>query len=220
MAWRTWMSSSRMRGRFAARSARGLRVGIAALLFGVTPPVISAQTVQVTPLSAPLPKACWPTSMLRGRDTVFYYLPCNSLEVLEPRFRKGVECTLAKLKKGGWRATVYETYRSDARQRALYAQGRTRPGPKVTNASSAVTTVHFYGLAVDVIDARKGWDNPRFFYWAGQHAESCGLVSGAFWKRLPDAPHWQTGAWQGAPPLWARSLAVHDSLFLVWRMLP
>lgn len=194
-------------------------LALTALLFGVVPCGVSAQTVQTTPLSASLPKACWPASMLRGRDTVYYYLPCNSLDVLEPHFRAQVQCTITRLKRGGWQPSIYETLRSDARQRALYAQGRTRPGPRVTNAASAVTTVHYYGMAVDMVHATKGWEHPRYFYWQGQHAEACGLVSGAFWKKFPDAPHVQTGKWQGAPPLWARGLVTNDSLPAVWRAL-
>lgn len=179
-----------------------------------------AGTVSVlgNPLSAPLPKACWPKALLKGRDTAFAYTPCNSLEVLEPIFKKGVICTLERAKKGGWSPKVFETYRSDARQTALYSYGRTRPGARVTNAKNALTTVHHYGLAVDIIHATKGWDHPRFFYWLGQHAEACGLAAGVFWKTFPDAPHIQYGKWAGAPPQWARRL-VADSLPVIWRKL-
>lgn len=175
--------------------------------------------IALNPLHAPLPKSCLDARYLKGRDTAYAYLPCNSLDVLEPQFRQGVECTLARAKKGGWQPKVFETYRSNARQRTLYGYGRTRPGNKVTNASSAITTVHHYGLAVDIIHATKGWDHPRFFYWLGQHAEACGLVSGAFWKRMPDAPHLQVGSWQGSPPAWARQLLMKDSLSIVWEIV-
>jgi hypothetical protein len=63
--------------------------------------------------------------------------------------------------------------------------------------------------AADVIDAKKLWNaNPQFWYWLGQHAESCGLVAGAFWKRLPDQPHIQFAAWESASqrPAWVKRL--------------
>jgi D-alanyl-D-alanine carboxypeptidase len=206
-----------------------LRMSLTALLWGffaygssaLAQPVVTVNETGIVsvlgnPLAAPLPKACWPKALLKGRDTAFAYLPCSSLDILEPHFRKQVECTLARLKKGGWQPKVFETYRSDARQTALYSYGRTRPGARVTNAKNAITTVHHYGLAVDMIHATKGWNHPKFFYWQGQHAEACGLVSGAFWRTMADPPHLQTGAWQGSPPTWARKLLAKDSLPVIW----
>jgi hypothetical protein len=162
-----------------------------------------------------MPKACWPERDLHGRDTVFALLPCNDRRVLPPGMLEQVECTLAKLEKGGWSPLLFETYRSDRRQQYLYSYGRTRPGSRVTNAKSALTGVHHYRLAVDIIDRKKGWNNPRFFTWLAIHAESCGLVAGAAWKRFPDQPHVQFGAWAGAPPLWARAI-VRDSIGVIW----
>lgn len=166
-------------------------------------------------VSAQKPTSCTPRSALTGRDTLLALLPCNSLSVLPPGMRAQVECTLGRLKAGGWDPMVFETYRSDERQKYLYSYGRTRPGSKVTNAKDAITTVHHYRLAVDIIHRTKGWDHPKFFHWLGIHAESCGLVSGAFWRKFPDRPHAQFGAWDGAPPAWARAL-VKDSVGIVW----
>lgn len=177
--------------------------------------VLAALCLASFPLAAQKPTPCTPRSALTGRDTLLALLPCNSLAVLPPGMRAQVDCTMDKLKAGGWDAIVYETYRSDERQRFLYSYGRTRPGPKVTNAKDASTTVHHYRLAVDIIHRTRGWDHPRFFKWVGIHAESCGLVAGAFWKRFPDQPHAQFGAWDGAPPAWARAL-VKDSVGIVW----
>lgn len=183
----------------------------------VIEPQAARPTIQADPLSAPLPKACWPASALHGRDTVYAMLPCNSLDVLPLGFRVAVECTMDRLKKGGWDPIVFETVRSDRRQQFLYSYGRTRPGPKVTNAANASTGVHAYYLAVDIIHRTRHWNHPRFFYWVGQHAEACGLVAGAFWKKFPDFPHVQFGAWAGAPPQWARALIAQDSVAVVWK---
>ncbi len=182
--------------------------------------VVFALVLAIAPLFAraqvaPLPKACWPAHQLKGRDTVYSLLPCSSLNVLPPGMRSAVDCTMDRLRAGGWDPVVFETYRSDRRQQFLYSYGRTRPGAKVTNAKDAATTVHHYGLAVDIIHRKKLWNHPRFFYWVGQHAEACGMVAGAFWKRFPDQPHIQFGAWAGAPPTWARAM-VRDSIGVVW----
>lgn len=174
-------------------------------------------TVQATPFSSALPKPCWPQKLLTGRDTVHAMLPCNSLDVLPLHMRAGVQCTLDRLRAGGWDPMLYETYRSDRRQQFLYSYGRTRPGPKVTNAASAATGVHNYYLAVDIIHRTKHWNHPRFFKWVMIHGEACGLVAGGAWKRFPDAPHLQFGAWPGSPPMWARALNARDSVETVWQ---
>lgn len=198
---------------------RFLAITIAALLFGVAP-FVAAQTVQTrgNPLAPALSKACWPTSMLKGRDTAYLYVPCRDLSVLEPEFRKGLECMLARQRKGGWTPLVQETRRSDALQQRYYAQGRTRPGSKVTNAKDVYKTVHGYGMAADVISAKKGWTDPKFFHWQAIHAEACGLTAGAYWRQR-DYPHAQTGRWAGVPPQWAQELLRQDSLEVIWQRL-
>ena len=154
------------------------------------------------PPERPLPKACWPESRLVGKDTQYFYAPCNDLRTLDPAFRRGVECTLARMREHGkWEtAVVFEARRSDARQRALYAQGRTRPGVRVTNASSARTSPHGTGFAVDVIHSRTRWDNPKFFQSLEDHAFTCGLEAGNGWRRFPDPPHLQATTWRKPTP--------------------
>jgi hypothetical protein len=210
--------------------ARASRVGawvliVSALIIALTPVFFVARaqppavvTADGNPLHV-LPKACWPEYLLVGRDTAFAAIPCNSLDVFPPGVRSQVDCVLQRLERGGWPYRVYETYRSDRRQRWLYAQGRTRPGPRVTNVATAQTGNHYWSLGIDVIHRTKLWDHPRFFYWLGQHYEACGMVAGAFWKRFPDAPHGQFAAWESAAqrPAWAKRLQAEgkrDSLWL------
>ena len=191
-----------------------LLLTLTALLLGVAPCVVSGQVVQATPLSANLPKACWPASLLKGRDTAFLYVPCRSLDVLHPIFRAQLECMIARQKKGKWPPLVQETKRSQALQ-SIYAKKK----PPVTRVKDVATGFHGYGLAADVISATKGWNDPRFFYWQAQHAEACGLVAGFFWKSFPDAPHVQYAGWGNSPPLWARGLLRQDSLPAIWRTI-
>lgn len=184
--------------------------------------VFAAMSLVALPLvvSAQPPTPCTPRAQLTGRDTLLVILPCNSLDVLPVGMRTQVDCTLAKMKAGGFDAAVFETYRSDERQRFLYSYGRTRPGPRVTNVATAATGLHYWTLAVDVIDRRKHWDaSPKFWHWLGQHAESCGLIAGAFWRSFPDQPHLQYAAWESASqrPAWAKRLqseGKRDSLLL------
>lgn len=49
---------------------------------------------------------------------------------------------LVALEKQGVRLKILEVFRTDERQKWLYAQGRTRPGVIITNASSALTSPH------------------------------------------------------------------------------
>lgn len=177
---------------------------LAAFAFALAPlGIIGAQP------STALAKPCWPEEKLVGRDTAYASFPCNDLRVLPVGVRAQVECVLAKMQAGGWNPRVYETYRSDRRQRYLYSFGRTRPGARVTNVATAQTGFHYWTLGADIIDAAKLWDAPeRFWYWLGQHAESCGMVAGAFWKSFPDRPHVQFAAWESASkrPQWVRDL--------------
>lgn len=166
----------------------------------------------------PLPKPCWPVSQLHGRDTAFAYLPCNSLDVLPVGMRVQVECTLQKLRDGGWDPLVFETYRSDERQRFLYSYGRTRPGHIVTNVPIAATGFHHWGWAVDIIHRTRKWDHPRFFQWVARHAESCGLVAGGHWARLKDWPHvqWATIESMSKAPAWAKRLMAENKRDSLW----
>lgn len=172
-----------------------------------------AQTVQMMPFSPALPKPCWPAHLLKGRDTAFLYVPCRSLDVLHPIFRAQLECMIARQKKGGWAPLVQETKRSQTLQSIYY-----KKKPPVTRVKDVATGFHGYGLAADVISATKGWSDPKFFYWQAQHAESCGLMAGYFWKKLPDAPHIQYAGWGNSPPLWARRLLA-DSLPMIWQTI-
>lgn len=60
-----------------------------------------------------------------------------------------------------WR--VVQGFRSFPQQAALYAQGRTTPGPIVTY-SPAGTSYHNYGLAVDIAPIIKGVIDWKFDY--------------------------------------------------------
>lgn len=87
--------------------------------------------------------------------------------------------------------------RTFAEQDALYAKGRTAPGPKVTNAKGGQSN-HNFGIAVDVglflPDGRYLEDTPFYREIGGIVATFPTLEWGGNWKFV-DEPHiqWRTG---------------------------
>lgn len=85
--------------------------------------------------------------------------------------------------------------RNAAEQEKLYAQGRTAPGPIVTQARAG-ESAHNFGIAIDwvrsttgVVDVSPDWDLTAYKPLA-LAAKDVGLEAGYFWKK-PDAPHIQ-----------------------------
>lgn len=187
---------------------------VAAFVLAFAPLLAHAQP------STALPKPCWPEQLLVGRDTAFAAVPCDRLEALAPVMREKGQCVIDKMHKSGRPVKPYETYRSRLRQEDLYRRGRTVPGLIVTNVKDPSTGFHFWGLAIDFVHPTKLWNMPRDYWWhLGQFAEQCGLVAGAFWKRLPDQPHVNWAAWESAAqrPAWVKRLQAEgkrDSLLL------
>ena len=84
----------------------------------------------------------------------------RSLDDLILPARTRVQAFLETAKKQGIDLLVTSTYRDNASQNALYAQGRTTPGKIVTNAKAGQSW-HNYRCAVDVVPIVAGkprWD--------------------------------------------------------------
>ncbi len=83
-------------------------------------------------------------------------------------------------------------------QDALYAQGRTLPGNRVTKAKGGQSN-HNFGIAGDfgVFMGKAYLDNTRPDLAAkvhkacSMHAEPCGLEWGGSWKSIVDQPHYE-----------------------------
>ncbi len=69
---------------------------------------------------------------------------------LHPVVREKVAALLVELNAKQCPFRIFEAYRAPERQRHLHAQGRTRPGLKITNAE-AWESYHQYGLAADIV---------------------------------------------------------------------
>ena len=121
-------------------------------------------------------------------------------------------------------AGVFEALRSFERQAELYAQGRTIPGNKVTNAPEGFSW-HNYGLAVDIVfdaDPRKPgmqwtWDGNMPWKKLSAMGESFGLESAAKWLSFPEYPHFQIT--YGLQLTEARELYDRADLQAVWNSL-
>lgn len=103
--------------------------------------------------------------------------------------------------------------RTNAEQAALYAQGRTKPGPIVTQASSASLSAHgrrwfnglAYGCAVDAVPCTGLAGQPNYgdvgaYEALALIAERMGLVWGGRWVKFTDRPHFQIAGWKDWPP--------------------
>lgn len=127
------------------------------------------------------------------------------IEKLHPTVREEVkkiikECDAALT--GRAKIRVTQGLRTFEEQDALYAQGRTKPGKKVTNAKAG-QSIHNYGFAVDICliidgkdaswDTAKDWDNDRIADWyeCVKIFAKHGWEWGGNWKTFKDMPHFE-----------------------------
>lgn len=100
--------------------------------------------------------------------------------LLEPMTRQLVQSLVTAARQMGNEVMIYETYRSQDRQQALFNSG----------ASKLRTVgVHHYGLACDIVRVVGGepsWKGD--FTFLGQLAQSCGLIWGGDWG-APNLKH-------------------------------
>ena len=93
---------------------------------------------------------------------------------------------------------VISGLRSWAAQAALYAQGRTKPGPIVTKARPG-SSWHNYGLAIDLglfkngvyLDEKKPAEADKLYAEIGRIAEVHGIEWAGNWKNFTETPHFQ-----------------------------
>lgn len=120
----------------------------------------------------------------------------NRLKQLHPKVRdvaleaynKAVQATPV-----GVHPFITETLRSFERSNELYAQGRTKPGKKVTNAKAG-SSFHNYGLAIDFVIQINGlpvWTVNENWMVVVRCFKESGFVWGGDFKSIPDAPHFE-----------------------------
>jgi len=116
------------------------------------------------------------------------------LQQLHPALASAVRAVVADLAARGIVVEVVQGPRTYKEQDELYAKGRTKPGPIVTQARGGQSN-HNFGLAVDLCpftNDKPDWNAPMSVWAAiGAAAEAHGLEWGGSWKKFLDKPHVQ-----------------------------
>lgn len=82
--------------------------------------------------------------------------------------------------------------RTYAEQNEIYASGRTRPGPRVTNARGGFSN-HNFGIAFDIglFKGNKYLESSKLYRTVSPAGRDIGLEWGGDWKTFTDEPHYQ-----------------------------
>ena len=108
------------------------------------------------------------------------------IEDLQPVMQPHARAFKAACDVAGLPVLIYCTLRTLEEQAALYAQGRSVPGRKVTNAPPG-SSAHNFGLALDAVPL---WN--RY----GTCARLAGLEWAGDWTRFREFPHVQMPNWR------------------------
>ena len=116
------------------------------------------------------------------------------IQQLHPALASALRGVLADLATRGIAVEVVQGLRTIAEQDELFAKGRTKPGPIVTQACGGESN-HNYGLAADLcpfVNDAPDWNAPMPVWSAiGEAAAAHGLEWGGRWKKFLDKPHVQ-----------------------------
>ena len=88
---------------------------------------------------------------------------------------------------------ITSTFRDSESQNALYAQGRTTPGEKVTNARAG-QSYHNWRVAFDfvpIVNGKAQWKDEASFIKCGEIGEALGLEWAWRWTRNKEMAHMQ-----------------------------
>lgn len=129
------------------------------------------------------------------------------IATLHPQVRPYARALVLKAKAAGITIKVISGLRTYAEQDALYAKGRIKPGPKVTNARGGYSN-HNFGIAFDVgvFDGTRYIPESSRYKAVGALGKELGLEWGGNWKTIQDQPHFQLR------PRWAADGTERDML--------
>lgn len=129
------------------------------------------------------------------------------IATLLPEVRPMARALVQKAAAAGIGLKIISGLRTYAEQEALYAQGRTAPGPKVTNARGGYSN-HNFGIAFDVgvFEGNRYLPESPKYKAAGVLGMDLGLEWGGNWKTIVDEPHFQLR------PTWAINLSEKQML--------
>jgi len=138
--------------------------------------------------------------------------PAQAIEPVDPRSERCIETLLPevrpiaralvqKSKQAGIQIKILSGLRTYEEQDELFARGRTKPGPKVTNARGGYSN-HNFGIAFDVgvFEGAKYLPDSVKYKAVGALGMDLGLEWGGSWKTIVDQPHFQLR------PQWAQDL--------------
>lgn len=114
-------------------------------------------------------------------------MTCRDVKELTPAAQKACRLFLKKCKESGLNIFLTETYRSQARQNQLYAQGRTEPGKIVT---WTLNSRHTSRRAWDIAVIGKDLYDMAVIRKAGAIGQSLGITWGGEWS-TPDYVHFE-----------------------------
>ena len=117
----------------------------------------------------------------------------RSLSDLNPKVAAMCSEFINRCKTQGIDVIITSTFRDAAAQDKLYAQGRTEPGKKVTNAKAG-QSYHNWRVAFDfvpVVNGKAMWNDAVLFIKCGEIAESVGLEWAGRWKKFNETAHCQ-----------------------------
>lgn len=145
-----------------------------------------------------------------------------------PRLQAAATKLIAECAKRGIAIKIGECYRTVAEQNELYAQGRTKPGPIVTNApGSSYSSQHQWGVAFDFylgmdVDGDGKTTDDAFndatglFSKVGEIAVSIGLGWGGNWVSIKDKPHVYLPDWGSGTNILKKQYGNPDAFRRTW----
>jgi D-alanyl-D-alanine dipeptidase len=170
--------------------------GISAFLVWIMSRFIKPQAAGAPSTSAPAPAPA-PAATPPASPAPAGPAPKGSEGViarLEPVIQSKARALLDASKIEGIELVVTQGLRTMEEQAALYAQGRTAPGPVVTNAKPG-SSWHNFGLAFDVAVVQGGkptWPaDEALWQKVGALGKALGLTWGGDFMNFPDRPHCQ-----------------------------
>jgi len=161
------------------------------------------ESLGITADGVPGPRTAQAVAAKLGIDTAAP-APAPSNGMIDPRsaaniatLRKDAQSKarewLLKCLEAGINVKIITGTRTYKEQDALYAQSRTTPGPKVTDAPAGYSW-HNFGVGWDFVvfdaDGQPQWESP-LMEKCGRIAESLGLEWGGQWTGFQDTPHIQ-----------------------------
>lgn len=131
----------------------------------------------------------------------------KNIATLRPEVQPIARALVHKAAQAGIQIKILSALRSYEEQEALYAQGRTTTGAKVTNARGGYSN-HNFGIAFDIgiFEGTKYLGESPKYKAVGALGMDLGLEWGGNWKTIVDQPHFQLR------PSWANGMTEKNML--------